>query len=118
MGCCAGNDAVVILRVFLHLFEALLAARGATEPVRKVLFASIVRLCSVRRGQHAAVIMVAGLKTHGEDLFRVDRRKVDGAVAKVDLAFRVADSERPIARSAGVWMEEVSTLASQAEGVA
>lgn len=53
-------------------------------------------------------IRVAGLKTYGEDLFRVNRREVDGAVAEVDLALRIADGECSIARSAVVWAENVS----------
>jgi hypothetical protein len=52
---------------------------------------------TIRTGSAARRAASKASRTHGEDLFRVDRREVDGAVAKVDLSFRVADGERSIA---------------------
>ena len=39
-----GDDTVVVIRIRLHLLEALLAARRAAEPVRIVLLTPVVRL--------------------------------------------------------------------------
>lgn len=39
-----GDDTVVVIRIRLHLLEALLPARRAAEPVRIVLLTPVVRL--------------------------------------------------------------------------